>query len=164
MRPIRRTIHPTIPGPADHEPARAVLRSTLHVGLVRLASQSDVRVLITATSEEVRSSIARAIHQGSRRAAHPFIPFDGARCLAADWDGTTGWARVCSEAAGGTLFVDNIGPAAAQALDAFFDRPGLTMPRLVVGTSTNLYACVECGAFPVSVYYRLNIIHIRIPD
>jgi DNA-binding NtrC family response regulator len=77
---------------------------------------------------------------------------------------------------GGTLFLDEIGdmPLSMQAKllrvlqDRTFSRLGAEKPlssdfRLVCATHRDLKAMVEAGQFREDLYYRIHVLHLRIP-
>jgi DNA-binding NtrC family response regulator len=80
------------------------------------------------------------------------------------------------QAHGGTLFLDEIGdmPLSMQAKllrvlqDRTFSRLGAERPitsdfRLVCATHRDLKAMVESGRFREDLYYRIHVLHLRIP-
>ncbi len=83
---------------------------------------------------------------------------------------------VFEQAQGGTLFLDEIGdmPLAMQVklLRAIQERrivrvggetPIAVEARLICATNQDLRARVEAGTFREDLYYRINVIHLRIP-
>jgi two-component system NtrC family response regulator len=79
-------------------------------------------------------------------------------------------------AAGGTLFIDEVGeippPIQVKLLrvlqERSFERLGSTTPimtdaRIVAATNRDLAAMVREGTFRSDLYYRLNVVSIRIP-
>ena len=152
-------------------------------------SQSNVTVLITGESGTGKELVARAIHDVSARRPQPFIAVNcGAipeQLLEAEFFGyRKGAFTGASEdregffqaAQGGTLFLDEIGdlPLAMQskllrALQERSVRPVgavAEMPvnvRLLSATHKDLAAEVAGGRFRQDLYYRLNVIQIRVP-
>jgi DNA-binding NtrC family response regulator len=155
--------------------------------LPRLA-QSQASVLITGDSGVGKERVAQKLHrlQGASR------PFVAANCgafteslLEAELFGHekgafTGALRakrgLFEQAEGGTLFLDEIGDMPPQmqikVLRAIQEhqvtRLGGESPiavdfRLVAATNQDLKARVEQGLFREDLYYRVNVIQIRVP-
>lgn len=167
--------------------ASRAMRSVLH--MIEKAAPTEGRVLITGENGTGKELVARAIHEHSRRADHPFIKLN---CAALPRDlieselfgheqgaftGATRTRRGKFELADeGTLFLDEIGemPAEMQAKvlrvlqEGEFERVGgdrtLSVDvRVVAATNRNLERMIEEGRFRQDLYYRLNVIHIRTP-
>lgn len=157
--------------------------------LLRLAA-SDGSVLITGESGVGKERVARRLHDlGNGEQTRPFVPVNcaaipetliEAELFGFDKGSFTGAVkdrRGCFEQAhGGTLFLDEIGdmPLAMQAklLRAIQERtitrvggetPIHTDFRLVCATHEDLRQLVEAGRFREDLYYRVNVIHLRIP-
>ncbi|HEX8386763.1 MAG TPA: sigma-54 dependent transcriptional regulator, partial [Rubricoccaceae bacterium] len=159
------------------------------LGLARQAAASDATLLLTGESGTGKSSLARAVHAWSPRAARPFVTFSAPSgrgdLLESELFGHARGAftgavaeapgRV-SLADGGTLFLDEIGelPLALQpkllrfVQERAYERVGDPRPRhadvrLVVATNRDLAAEVAAGRFREDLYYRLNVIEVRLP-
>jgi NtrC-family two-component system response regulator AlgB len=153
------------------------------------AAESDATVLLLGESGTGKSVLARAIHQRSPRRAGAFVtvscPSLSRELLASELFGHvkgafTGalaetWGKV-SLADGGTLFLDEIGelPLEIQARllrllqEREYERVGETTPRradvrIISATNRDLAAAVASGAFREDLYYRLNVISLRLP-
>ncbi len=157
--------------------------------LIFRASQAFSTVLILGESGTGKDLAAQAIHRNSRRKASPFIAFN---CAAVPdtlveselfgyekgaFTGSSGTKMGLFEASnGGTLFIDEIGdcalPIQAKLLRILENR--IVTPlgghreikvdtRVVVATSRDLPDMVAKGTFREDLYYRLNIITIRMP-
>jgi two-component system response regulator PilR (NtrC family) len=157
--------------------------------LVDKVSRSMAPVLVQGESGTGKELVAQAIHHASVRGSGPFVPVNcGAipeQLLEAEFFGYrkgafTGAvedrAGFFQAARGGTLFLDEIGdlPLAMQSklLRAVQERAvrplGSTaeMPvdvRLISATHRHLATEVAAGRFRQDLFYRLNVIEIRVP-
>src|SRR5512137_2859487 len=155
---------------------------------VRVAA-TDATVLLTGESGTGKELVARAIHAGSRRGAHPFVPVNCAAItetlLESELFGHargafTGAVRarigLFEEASGGTLFIDEIGETTpgfqAKLLRALQDgeirRVGESSPvkvdvRIIAATNQDLRRAIAERRFREDLFYRLNVVPIRIP-
>ena len=156
--------------------------------IVKVAG-SMAPVLIRGESGTGKELVARAVHGCSHRAAKPFVAVNCSaipeNLLEAEFFGARKGAYTGSTqdrlglfqvAKGGTLFLDEIGdlPLSMQSklLRAIQERSvrplGSTQEetvdvRLVSATHKDLAAGVEAGVFRQDLYYRLNVIEIRVP-
>jgi two-component system, NtrC family, response regulator HydG len=159
------------------------------VDMVERVATSDATVLITGESGTGKELVARALHTASRRADRPFVPVNCAAItetlLESELFGHargafTGATRarrgLFEEASGGTLFIDEIGETApgsqAKLLRALQEgeirRVGESTPvkvdvRIVAATNQNLKAAVAEKRFREDLFYRLNVVPLRIP-
>ncbi|MBR2837161.1 MAG: sigma-54-dependent Fis family transcriptional regulator [Kiritimatiellae bacterium] len=158
--------------------------------LIRKVAPTDATVLIEGPSGSGKELAARAIHSLSARSSGPFVAlecsaFQGellkSELFGYDPGTFTGGLREgkrgCIEsAAGGTLFLDEIGEidAATQVTllrtieTKTVRRLGgsAELPvdfRLVCATNRDLARMVAEGTFREDLYYRLNVIDIRMP-
>jgi NtrC-family two-component system response regulator AlgB len=154
----------------------------------RIAS-SDAPVLITGENGTGKSILARAIHRQSPRATAPFVvtncPTLSEELLASELFGHvkgafTGAVRDqagrVEVAEGGTLFLDEIGeisPGLQTKLLRFlqekdYERVGDTRQRhanvrVIAATNRDLDADVKAGRFREDLYYRINVVEVRMP-
>lgn len=157
--------------------------------LVDKVSRSMAPVLVCGESGTGKELVARAIHEGSPRHAHPFVAVNCAAIaetlLEAEFFGYRKGAFTGANddrdgffqaAFGGTLFLDEVGelPLTMQtkllrAVQERAVRPvGSTAEqpvnvRLISATHRDLEADVAAGRFRQDLYYRLNVIRIEVP-
>jgi len=157
--------------------------------LVKKAARSEANILIMGESGTGKELVARAVHANSPRVAHPFVPVDCAslpeNLLESELFGHergafTGAIRtkpgLMETADGGTLFLDEIVelPLGLQVklLRALQERQirrvgGTSIldvdVRLVSATNRDLREAVAKGQFREELYYRVNVIEIRLP-
>jgi len=156
---------------------------------VARVAASEVSVLITGENGAGKEVVARQIHLASARAAGPFVTVNCAaipsELIESELFGhEKGSFTGASErrlghfelAHEGTLFLDEIGdmPLAAQAklLRALetheITRVGGQRPipvdiRVVAATNADLGAAVEAKTFRMDLFYRLNVVPLRVP-
>jgi DNA-binding NtrC family response regulator len=157
--------------------------------MVRRVAEFPSTVLITGESGTGKERLARALHALSPRSRAQFVPVNCAaipeNLLESELFGHergafTGAVRSRSglfeQASGGTLLLDEIGdmPIALQSRllrvleDGNIRRVGGNRNRsvdvrVVAATATDLDAAVSAGAFREDLYYRLNVVRIRVP-
>ena len=146
-------------------------------------------VLITGESGTGKELVARALHFAGRRASHAFMPvncgalvgslldselFGHVRGAFTGADATKRGLFVAAD--GGTLFLDEIGELSlglqVKLLRALQERKvkqvGATEEvevdvRVIAATNRDLETEVSRGAFRADLYYRLNVIELRLP-
>lgn len=173
-----------MPGFIHSSPAMTRLVEEVH----KIRS-SDVTVLVTGESGTGKELVARAIHALSSRRDKIFVPFN---CTAVPKELSEGYLfgyrrgaytgavkdspGVIRTAAGGTLFLDEIGdlPIDVQPKILRFLQEGEIQPlgeqrpakvdvRIIAATNTDLEEMVAQGRFREDLYYRLNVIRLRVP-
>ena len=170
-------------GQDDHLGGTSVAINTIRATLKRVAPTGS-RVLITGPAGVGKEIAARMIHNWSPRSAAPFITVSAAmmspermeeELFGAESDGV---ARpgLLEQAHGGTLFLDEIAdmPMNTQAkmlrvlTDQSYTRVGGQRPvkvdvRVLSATSCDLQEEIAAGRFREDLYYRLNVVPVRIP-
>jgi transcriptional regulator with PAS, ATPase and Fis domain len=158
--------------------------------LGRRAAAQDTTILLQGETGTGKELIAHAIHDGSARAGRPFVAINVAAVpeslLEAEFFGTvpgafTGADRRPREgkfqmADGGTLFLDEIGdmplPMQTKLLRALQEheiepvgsnRVVHVDTRIIAATNVDLEKAVKEGRFRRDLFYRLNVLPIRLP-
>ncbi|MGA2256681.1 MAG: sigma-54 dependent transcriptional regulator, partial [Thermoguttaceae bacterium] len=160
----------------------------LYKSIGRIAPQ-DVTVLILGESGTGKEMVARAIYQHSRRSRAPLLaincaaipePLLESELFGHERGAFTGADRrrigKFEQADGGTIFMDEVGDMAtatqAKLLrllqEEEFERVGgnstiHTNIRLIAATNQDLESLVAAGRFRQDLFYRLNVLTIRIP-
>ncbi len=160
----------------------------LHGQIDRVAKTSAT-VLLTGESGTGKELVARLIHLHSLRKDREFVPVDCSTLpesiIESELFGHvrgafTGAIRdkkgLVEEAGGGTLFLDEIGdlstPMQVKLLrllqEGEYKAVGSTAIRkvdirFVAATNRNLQEKIAKGEFREDLYYRLNVIHLRLP-
>ena len=170
-------------GQDDHLGGSSVAINTVRATLKRVAPTGS-RVLITGPAGVGKEIAARMIHNWSPRASAPFITVSAAMMsperVEEELFGSeaAGVARpgLLEQAHGGTLFLDEIAdmPLTTQAkmlrvlTDQSYTRVGGQRPvkvdvRVLSATSRDLAEEIAAGRFREDLYYRLNVVPVRIP-
>ena len=156
--------------------------------VIARVAPKDVTVLLTGESGAGKDVLASVLHAHSRRADRPLVRFNAAaipgELAESELFGHTKGAFTGAQAARqgyfqqahkGTLFIDEIGelPLAIQAkvlralqsgeVQQVGGRPEIVDVRLVVATNRDLAAEVKSGRFREDLFYRLNVVPIRVP-
>jgi two-component system response regulator HydG len=157
--------------------------------LVARVAPRDVTILLTGESGTGKERVAEAIVAASRRAEKAFVRFNCAaltpELAEAELFGHakgafTGAARarpgLFGEADGGTLLLDEVGELAAPAQAKLLrvlqageiravgeERTRTVDVRVLAATHRDLAEEVRAGRFREDLFYRLNVVHLRIP-
>ena len=157
--------------------------------LIENIAPQNSRVLITGESGTGKELVARAIHEHSTRAKHPFITINcGAfpetlleselfGYMRGAFTGANENRRGLFQAAhGGTLFMDEIGNMSVTMQVKLYRvlQEGKVRPigsteesdvdvRVITATNKNLEEEITAGRFREDLYYRLSVIPIHLP-
>jgi DNA-binding NtrC family response regulator len=156
----------------------------------QLGGNVDTPVLITGETGTGKGVLARAIHFSFSELPGPFVPVN---CTAITHDlfeselfgyergaftGARSEGRIgrFEEAAGGTIFLDEIGSMSLSTQskllgvldDRGFHRVGgsklrRVTARIIAATNTDLEKAVEEGQFRRDLFFRLNVVNIHVP-
>ena len=166
-------------------PAMAELREKINV----IAPHIHARVMIFGESGTGKETVAQQLHNKSPLRGEPLISFNCAsvnpNLLEARFFGNEKGAFTGANemkrglfelADGGTLFLDEVGelPLEAQGIllrvleSGRFTRMGgsqeiETHVRLITATNRDLAAMVRDGKFREDLFYRMNVIQLRVP-
>jgi len=167
---------------AESPPMQRVLE------MVARVAPKDVTVLLLGESGAGKDVMATALHSHSRRAEKPFVRFNAAAIPAelaeaelfghakgAFTGAQTARQGYFQQADKGTLFIDEIGylalPIQGKILRAL--QAGEVQPvggraetvdvRLIAATNRDLAQDVKAGRFREDLFYRLNVVPIRVP-
>jgi DNA-binding NtrC family response regulator/tetratricopeptide (TPR) repeat protein len=159
------------------------------LSIARRIAPADVSVLLTGETGTGKEVMARAVHRASGRGAKPFIPFN---CTAVPREmlesqlfgyrkgaftgAHSAFDGVIRSAAGGTLFLDEIaeiGLDLQPKLLRFLEThevhglgeaaPMKADVRVIAATNADLEALVADGRFREDLFYRLNVVRLRLP-
>ncbi len=156
---------------------------------IRMASTSNSRVLILGESGSGKELVAHVLHEQSTRSAGPFVELNCAaipqELIESELFGhekgsfTGAYERKKGKfelADRGTLFLDEIGDMSLQTQAKVlrvietqeFQRVGGSKSikvdvRIISATNKDLADAVRKGSFREDLYFRLNVIPIRIP-
>jgi transcriptional regulator with PAS, ATPase and Fis domain len=176
-----RRVFPTIAGES----------AALHRALAKLSAaiESELPALLVGETGVGKELFARAIHDHGARASSAFVPVNCAAIPDALFEAELfGHARgaftgadraragLFARAEGGTLFLDEIGELSLgrqasllRVLESQRYRPvgsdeeRASRARIVAATNRDLTAAVAGGTFRQDLFFRLNVLTVRIP-
>ena len=166
-------------GPAMNDVLRFIVK----------AAPLDSTVLITGESGTGKELVARAIHNNSRRAHKPFAAINCAALTETLLESELfGYERGAftgavaqkkgrlEAAAGGTVFLDEIGELAVSLQPKLlrvlqqheFERVGGVQPvrtdiRVIAATNRDLKKATASGHFREDLFYRINVLALEMP-
>ena len=158
--------------------------------MVERVADAESTVLVTGESGTGKELIAKAIHYNSPRATKPFIPINcgaiPAELLESELFGHVKGAftgAIANRAgrfelaSGGTIFLDEIGELSLNLQvkllrvlqERRFEPVGSAKTqvadvRIIAATNVDLEKAVSKGQFREDLFYRLNVIPMRIPS
>jgi two-component system nitrogen regulation response regulator NtrX len=152
---------------------------------IKRVGATGSRVLIQGPAGSGKEVAARLLHRWSTRADRPFVVVAAARMaperveeelFGEERDGDLVRTGLLEVADGGTLFIDEVAdmPLTTQAkilrvlTDQSFQRVGGSRAvevdvRVVSATARDLAASIAEGRFREDLYYRLNVVPVRLP-
>jgi DNA-binding NtrC family response regulator len=180
----RRRDRPALAGMVGRSPAMRSLGT-----LVARAAATSLPVLLRGETGTGKELCARAVHDGSPRAARPFVALSGATVtsalglstlfghVAGAFTGALGpRAGAFREASGGTLFIDEVAALPRDAQSALLrvleervvtplgaDRGVEIDVRLVTATCEPIEDLTQTGAFRLDLYQRLAGCVVTLP-
>lgn len=183
---------PVVPEADAGEQMPLIGRSPAMQEIYRLLArmmQTDLTVLISGESGTGKELIARALHDYGKRAKGPFVAINMAAIprdlIESELFGhergafTGAQARAAGrfeQANGGTLFLDEIGDMPMEAQTRLLRvlqqgeymtvggrTPIKTDARIVAATNKNLQTLIAEGLFREDLFYRLNVVPLRLP-
>jgi two-component system nitrogen regulation response regulator GlnG len=157
--------------------------------IIARLTTTDLTVMINGESGAGKELVARALHDYGRRRQGPFVAINMAAIprelieselfgheRGAFTGATNRHVGRFEQAAGGTLFLDEIGdmPPEAQTRllrvlqEGEYTTVGGRQPiranaRIVAATHRDLRALIRSGQFREDLFYRLNVVPIRLP-
>lgn len=159
--------------------------NTVRATLKRVAATGS-RVLITGAAGSGKEVAGRLLHQWSPRAGSPFVVVSAARMtperveealFGVEENGHLVRSGLFEQAHGGTMFLDDVAdmpmPTQAKILrvltEQVFQRVGGSRwvrvdVRVISATSRDLIAEIAAGRFREDLYYRLNVVPVRLPS
>lgn len=156
---------------------------------LQMVAQTEMTVLITGESGTGKELAARALHSLSPRSAGPFVtvncPTLPESILESELFGyrkgafthaTQNKAGLFQEANGGSIFLDEIGDISPviqtkllrvlqeKEIKPLGDTKTIKVDtRIIASTNQDLAMKIESGEFREDVYYRLNVLPVKIP-
>ncbi|RVU39364.1 nitrogen regulation protein NR(I) [Hwanghaeella grinnelliae] len=167
---------------------RSQAMQTVYRAIARLTA-TDLSVLISGESGTGKELVARALHEFSKRRSGPFVAINMAAIprdlieselfgheKGAFTGAATRYAGRFEQAQGGTLFLDEIGDMPIEAQTRLLRvlqegeyttvggrTPIRTDVRIISATHRDLRQQAAQGLFREDLYYRLNVVPIRLP-
>ncbi|MDE2391948.1 MAG: sigma 54-interacting transcriptional regulator, partial [Rhodospirillales bacterium] len=191
-QPMAMAAQAQAPKPASDEQMPLIGRSPAMQEIYRVIARlttTDLTVMINGESGAGKELVARALHDYGRRRSGPFVAINMAAIprelieselfgheRGAFTGATNRHTGRFEQAAGGTLFLDEIGdmPPEAQTRLLRVLQEGEFLPvggrqpiranaRIVAATHRDLRALIRSGQFREDLFYRLNVVPIRLP-
>jgi len=157
--------------------------------MIERVANTDSTILVLGESGTGKELVARALHFNSRRQFAPFVPVN---CSAlpenlleselfghrrGSFTGAISDKKgLFEEADGGTIFLDEVGSMSAMLQSRLLrvlqertvmrlgsDRVTTVDVRVIAATNKNLRELVRAGRFRDDLFYRLDVLSVRIP-
>ena len=183
---------PKAPEPSADDSLPLIGRSPAMQEIYRIIARlttTDLTVMINGESGAGKELVARALHDFGRRRQGPFVPINMAAIprelieselfgheRGAFTGATNRHIGRFEQSNGGTLFLDEIGdmPPEAQTRllrvlqEGEYTTVGGRQPiranaRIIAATHRDLRALIRSGQFREDLFYRLNVVPIRLP-
>ena len=186
----RKKVQPLSAGSSDGMPliGRCPAMQDIYRDLARL-TQTDLTVMITGESCTRKELFSRALHEYGKRRNRPFVAINMAAIprelieseLFGHEKGAFTGAQTrhvgrFEQAEGGTLFLDEIGDMPMEAQTRLLRvlqegeyttvggrTPIRTNVRIIAATNRDLQQQIDQGLFREVLYYRLNVVPLRLP-
>ncbi len=181
---LKKKVNRTYEMIGDSEPMRKMRE------MIDKVAPTDARVLILGNNGTGKELVARAMHEGSKRAQGPFVEVNCAaipsELIESELFGHEKGAFTSAikqrigkfeQANGGTIFLDEVGdmslPAQAKVLRALqestitrvgSDKDIKVDVRVLAATNKNLADEIKAGNFREDLYHRLSVIIINVPS
>jgi two-component system, NtrC family, response regulator AtoC len=129
--------------------------------VIRELSQNDVPVLVVAERGSGKAAAAARIHELSRRAAEPFLVYQGRD--------VTVPILAARDGHGGTVYLQEVGDLTPAVQKELVRHIGLQsaeqrrVPRFICGTSRDLEPEVKAAKFREDLYYGISGVCLRLP-
>ena len=125
---------------------------------IRQVAATGADVLVTGAPGAGISKVAEVIHLSSRTAQRPFV-----KRAAAGMD-LSALEGAFQEAAGGSLYLNEVGQLSVEAQFALSERlESNSGTRLIAGTTAELETAVAAGQFSPDLFYRLDVMRVHSP-
>lgn len=189
-QPGRKPPRPADPGEGEELPliGRSPAMQEIYRVIARL-TQTDLTVMISGESGTGKELVARVLHDYGKRRAGPFVAINMAaiprELIESELFGHEKGAFTGAQnrtqgrfeqAEGGTLFLDEIGDMPLDAQTRLLRvlqqgeyttvggrTPIKTNVRIIAATHRDLKHQIQLGAFREDLYYRLNVVPLRLP-
>lgn len=141
-------------------PGTPPAQTDLQIRDLEIAIRLDVPVLISGGERCARETAAHLIHSRGKRRLGPFVHFI---CDRESGDAAGGWSRLIARAAGGTLYLEDVGDMTSGMQHELLEFVNMNASdvRIIAGSVHSLHSRVAGGCFAQALYYRLNVIHLE---
>ena len=175
------------------KPETELIGTSAHISALRQTIEkvapTNSRIMLTGGPGVGKEVVARQIHMQSHRANGKFVVLNAASISPSrvdqelfgveDSNPNGGAERVgmFERAHGGTLFIDEVADMHIETQSRFLralqaqsftrvhgDKPVAADVRVITATNRDLKAEIEAGRFREDLYYRLNVVPIKLPN